>query len=157
MPKVPEGAAPMPKVVREPSAPQKMIAVKVEFTITDQAGAKPPTKKSMTMTVAAGEVSRIRTNVRYARKSGNSFNFDIAPLSVDARPEVEGNRIWLDFTLEYNLLDEPTAEGAPGGSTTVSERLFAVLESGVPMVVAQSSDALSDRKITIEVKATVMK
>ena len=155
---VAEAATVAPKVVRE--APRKPIAVKVEFTITDQLGSKPATKKMMTMTIGTGEYSRIRTSVSYAKKelnTSNTYRFDSAPLSVDARPDVEGNKIFLDFTLEYKLNDDPFAEGVPGGSTTVSERLYAVLDSGVPVVIAQSSDALSDRKVTIEVKATVVK
>ncbi len=136
-----------------------LIAVKVEFTITDQLGARAPTKKTMTMTIGAGEFSRIRTTATYAKKVANSntFSFSEAPLSIDARPEVDGNKIALDFTLEYKLSDDPVVEGAPGGSTSVSERLFAVLESGVPSVIAQSSDAMSDRKVTIEVRATIVK
>ncbi len=144
-----------PKVVR--AEPRKMIAVKVEFTITDQLGSKPPTKKSMAMTIGSGEFSRIRTNASYFQKVGPSTERRQAPLSIDVRPSVEGNKIWVDFTLEYNLLDDPPAEGIPGGNTSVSESLAVVLDSGVPLVVAQSSDALSDRKITIEVKATIMK
>jgi hypothetical protein len=148
-----EGA---PKVAMA-TVQRKMIAVKVEFTISDQIGNKPPTRKMMTMTIGSGEFSRIRTNAAYYQKVGNSTERRSAPLAIDVRPNVEGNKIWLDFMLEYNLLDDPPAEGIPGGNTSVSESLAAVLDSGVPLVVAQSSDALSDRKITIEVKATVMK
>jgi hypothetical protein len=154
MPKaVPEGT---PKVVM-PMVQRKMIAVKIEFTISDQVGSKPPTRKMMTMTIGSGEFSRIRTNAAYYQKVGNSTERRSAPLAIDVRPNVEGNKIWVDFMLEYSLLDDPPAEGIPGGNTSVSESLAAVLDSGVPLVVAQSSDALSDRKITIEVKATIMK
>ncbi|MCX6551616.1 MAG: hypothetical protein NTY02_11550 [Acidobacteria bacterium] len=135
----------------------QLVNVRVEFTITDQVGAKPPTKKTMSMTVAEGENSRIRTMVEAFAKSGSTVQRVQAPLSVDVSPVIEGAKIRLEFSLEYNLVDDSGVESAPQNKTTVSERLAVVLDSGVPLVVAQSSDALSDRKLTVEVKATVLR
>ena len=138
----------------------QLVNVKVEFTITDQIGAKPPTKKTMTLTVADRESGRIRTNTEYAQPRGNSYQMSQAPLSVDVMPTIDGGKIRLDFTLEYNLTAEKDAAlpaDAPGIKTNVSERLSAILDSGVPLVIAQSSDALTDRKLTIEVKASIVK
>jgi hypothetical protein len=153
-----------PAAPRAPQAPtppasknRQLINVRVEFTITDQVGTKPPTRKTMTMTVADGEFSRIRTNSEYYGKSLTGPIVRQAPLSVDVNPSVEGNKIRLDFTLEYNVLGELPTDGTPETRTTVSERLAAVLDSGVPLVIAQSSDAMSDRKLTVEVKATIVK
>jgi hypothetical protein len=149
------------------AAPQKgqLLNVKVEFTITDQIGTKPPVKKTMTMMVADRESSRIRTSADYyvkltrETKQGAAESYldrRSAPLSVDVNPTVEGNKIRLDFSIEYTV-DGDAGEGVPPSKTNVSERLAAVLDSGVPMVVAQSSDAVSDRKVTIEIKATIVK
>jgi hypothetical protein len=138
----------------------QLVNVKVEFTITEQIGAKPPTRKTMTMTVADRENGRIRTNTDFAQIVSGSKQWSSAPLSVDALPAVEGNKIRLDFSLEYNLyqeVDPSKPEGTPVGKTSVSERLSAVLDNGVPLVIAQSSDALSDRRLTVEVKATILK
>ena len=65
----------------------QLVNVKVEFTITDQLGAKPPTKKTMTLTVADRENGRIRTNTEYAQPRGNSYQMSQAPLSVDVHPD----------------------------------------------------------------------
>jgi hypothetical protein len=139
----------------------QLVNVRVEFTISDQIGTKPPTKKTMTLTVADKENGRIRTNTDFAQRLAGSanLNWGSAPLSVDVFPTIDGNKIRLDFTLEYNLYQEQDlkGEGSPLGKTSVSERLSAILDSGVPLIIAQSSDALTDRKLTIEVKATIVK
>lgn len=155
-----------------PQAPRMMrpqrgqlINVKVEFTITDQIGTKPPIKKTMTMVVADGESSRIRSTVEFRYpitvkndkgepvKTTNGGN---APLSVDVSPAVEGNKVRLDFSVEYSATDFQE-DGSMNSKTTVSERLAAILDSGVPLIVAQSSDAYSDRKVTVEIKATILR
>ena len=157
------GTAPQAPKVQMPMIQMpkgQLVNVKVEFTITDQLGAKAPTKKTMTLTVADKENGRIRTNTEYAQTRGTSFQISQAPLSVDVFPTIDGGKIRLDFSLEYNLYAEKESNlpaDAPGAKTNVSERLSAILESGVPLIIAQSSDALTDRKLTIEVKATIVK
>jgi len=154
-----------PKVQIPNMQPPKgqLVNVKVEFTITDQTGSKPPTKKTMTLIVADRENGRIRTNTRYAQTRGTtSYTMGQAPLSVDVMPQIDGGKIRLEFSLEYDLSAEKDKDAglpadAPGPSTNVSERLSAILDSGVPLVIAQSSDAMTDRKLTIEVKATIVK
>lgn len=155
-----------------PQAPRMMrpqrgqlINVKVEFTISDQIGTKPPIRKTMTMVVADGESSRIRSTVEFRYpitvkndkgepvKTTNGGN---APLSVDVSPAVEGNKVRLDFSVEYSATDFQE-DGSMNSKTTVSERLAAILDSGVPLIVAQSSDAYSDRKVTVEIKATILR
>ncbi len=150
---IPADAPPAPMI--PPSKRGQLINVKVEFSITDQVGAKPPTRKTMTMTVADGEYSRIRTNADVYQKAVGRFNE--VPLSVDVNPLVEGNKVRLSFSLEYSLLDSPPEEGSPGGKTSIAERLSVVLDNNVPVVVAQSTDPVTDRKVTVEVKATIVR
>ncbi len=159
-------ATPTPQAPRM-MRPQRgqLINVRVEFTITDQIGTKPPIKKTMTMVVADGESSRIRSTVEFRYpitvkndkgeqvKTTNGGN---APLSVDVSPAVEGNKVRLDFSVEYSATDFQE-DGSMNSKTTVSERLAAILDSGIPLIVAQSSDAYSDRKVTVEIKATILK
>jgi hypothetical protein len=166
-PQTPAPAAPTPAVGRFGpgllSPKGQLINVRIEFTITDQLGSKPPTKKVMTLTVADRESGRIRTDTTIRLNvpgSPTGFTYDRVPLSVDVQPTVDANRIRLEFSLEYNLFpesDPAKPEGGPLGKTSVSERLSAILESGVPLTIAQSSDAMSDRKLTVEVKATLLK
>ena len=41
--------------------------------------------------------------------------------------------------------------------TSWNERLSVILESGKPMIVSQAADPTSDRKITVEITATILK
>ena len=41
--------------------------------------------------------------------------------------------------------------------TELNQSLTVVLQSGKPMLISQAADPTSDRKVTVEVKATVLK
>ena len=153
---MPGGALQTPKVQLRPAKGQP-LNIKVEFTITDQVGSKPPTKKTVMATIADAADSRIRSTVTGAVKRGSNWDMRNSPLSVDISPTVEGSKIRVEFALEYNLNDEPTIEGAPSSTTQVSERLAVLLNDGVSAIVAQAMDPMTDRKVTVEVKATILK
>ncbi len=74
-------------------------------------------------------------------------------LNVDARPEiVRDNRVRLLLSLEYTPQD--TDKSSP---MAISETVAALLEDGKPLVVSQSADPSSDRKVRVEVKATIVR
>jgi hypothetical protein len=157
-----------------------MINVRIELTITDQTGTAPAAKKTVLMTVADEERGSIRSSAQISR-GGPIIN---VPLSVDATPTVlSDNRIRLRLSLDYDVAGTwlgpgggPAAvlggvvTGTPGiagadpdksrderWSSSVRQSIGVVLSSGVPLVVAQSADPHSDRRVTLEVKATVLK
>jgi hypothetical protein len=130
------------------------VNLRLEFTVTDQIGSAAPVKKIITMNVADGESGRIRTNAEVYRK-GSAMT--IVPLSVDASPEIEGSRIRLRASLEYQLLKEATEPDLPAGKTSITQMVTAVLNDAVPTILSQSADPLTDRKVTLEVKATIIK
>ena len=83
-----------------------------------------------------------------------------APLNVDARPTVtQDGRISLELTIEYRAWPEPRSRSELRQIVQVSinESLTALLENGKPLLVTQSAEPISDRKVTVEVKATVLK
>ena len=43
------------------------------------------------------------------------------------------------------------------GMASFSERLSVYLESGKPMMISQAADPTSDRKISVEVTATILR
>jgi hypothetical protein len=134
-----------------------LVNLRLEFTITDQVGTAAPVKKTVTMNVADGESGRIRTNAEVYRKAGNSGSFTSVPLMIDGTPEVEGTKIRLKASLEYQLLDDAAAADAPGGKTSISQMVTSILNDGVQTILSQSADPLTDRKVTLEVKATIVK
>jgi hypothetical protein len=39
----------------------------------------------------------------------------------------------------------------------INERMAVIVQDGKPLVISQAADAGSDRKVTVELKATVLK
>ena len=158
----PKQAGPLetaPPPDREPSG--QAVNVRVELTITDQQGPGEPAKKSITMIVADRTSGSIRS-------TGNSVR---ATLNVDATPHILPNgSIRLGLAVEYNPRQAgvvpqkvKTASGEtvelpaePGGSS-LNERVTVILESGKTLMLSQAADPISDRRITVEVRAGVVK
>jgi hypothetical protein len=145
------GDAPVPPEARH--ARGQLLNLRLEFTVTDQIGTAPPVRKIITMNVADGESGRIRTNAEVFRKNSAPTN---VPLSVDASPEIDGTKIRLRASLEYQLLKDPEPD-LPAGKTSITQMVTAVLNDGVSTILSQSADPLTDRKVTLEVKATIIK
>lgn len=138
-----------------PRSRGQLVNLRLEFTITDQIGTATPVRKTVMMNVADGESGRIRTNADVYRANTSPTQ---VPLSVDASPEVEGNKIRLRASLDYQLLNERTAPDQPtGGKTSIMQSVTSILNDGVPAILSQSADPLTDRKVTLEVKATIIK
>ena len=164
-PAAPAGQTPTPVVA--PAAPAVMmprsvgqpVNVKVEVTITDQRGGTPALKK--TVTVVTGD------NMNgFIRSSANYSNIGNVPLNIDTEPQLLADgKIRLRVNLEYDL-PAPAAIGPAEGVaatertlrvTQIRENLALIVESGKPIVAAQSADPVGDRQVTIEVKATILK
>ena len=126
--------------------------VKVELTITDQRGGAAPIKKAVSVIVGDMTGGMIRSE-------SSIPNVGVVPLHVDAEPEIlPDGKIRLRFSLQYDL---PTADEKVGPNTTVKtqirENLSLILESGKPVLATQSADPVTDRQVTVEVKATILK
>ena len=152
-----EPAPPVP-----PPAPPRRVGqpvnIKIDVTITDQNGAAPAVKKTVAVVTADGLMGRIRSTANY-RAIGNT------PLNVDAEPEILSDgkirvRVNLQYSLPGNIgTGQPDAVSGAGPllATEIQENLSLVLESGKPIIAAQSADPVGDRQVTIEVKATILK
>jgi hypothetical protein len=85
-------------------------------------------------------------------------------LSLDLREvEVRENQVRLGLTVEYSPLDESEKPKEPV-TTPVSYSNFSqsfqlVLDSGKPIVAAETSDPVPNRnrKLSVEVKATILR
>lgn len=169
------------EVKTEPTAPKGPpepaplpLNIKIEVSITDQSGTNPPAKKVVTMIASDRMSTNVRSSGSVAVKqtvfSGPpnaantpiaSYSYRTVQINVDARPAIvqkDPNKISMNFGLEYLPTTRLTAqeEGEPG-LTSWNERLSVILESGKPMIVSQAADPTSDRKITVEVTATILK
>lgn len=148
----PPGAA--PEVARAPRPRGQLANVRVDVTVTDQTGTGPAATKTMTLTVADGESAMIRNETEMKTSDG----LRSAPFSVDVRAVIDGDRVRLDVGLDYQVLDSASTH-TPGPPTRAlfKGRQALVLESGKPLVISQSSDPMSDRKVTVEVRATIIR
>lgn len=98
------------------------------------------------MVLAYGGQGRIRTH-----------NPGLRPvLNVDALARSRaGGKTWLSLTFEYIAASSATNPAERPGE--INESVVVMLDDGKPLVVTQSADPASDRKVTVEVTATVIK
>jgi hypothetical protein len=143
--------------------------IKIDIAITEQSGAAKLMTKNLSVIVADHESSSIRSEVRMPMaerfkppaqdKPVENWRVQELPLNVDVRPELlDGGRIKLNLTLDYRTATAPTSTtGEPATTAVIKKTLVAVLSDGKPLVISQSADAATDRKVTVEVKATIQK
>jgi hypothetical protein len=153
-------SAPAPKPAEAPQPQGQPVNVKLDFTITDQLGTGEPAKRTVTLLVADRSGGSLRS-------SGNNIR---AVLNVDATPQILTNgNIKVQLGLEYNPRQPPTTRPVlksdtgetvqmPGeGGSTLNQRVAIILVPGKPLILSQAADPLSDRKITVEVRAEILK
>ena len=111
--------------------------VRLDVTITDTGDQT--AKKVVSMLVADGDNGRIR--------SGNNQGV----LNVDGRPQVATDgRVYVAITIEY-------APDRSASTTTLHESISLMLAAGKPTLISQSADPGSDRRVSVEVTATIVK
>jgi glucose/arabinose dehydrogenase len=121
--------------------PSQLANIRIELTITDQRTDVQTPPKTVTLLVEDRQSGRIRTGRNNV------------VLNVDARPEVvRDNRIRVMLSLEYTPQD--TDRTSP---MSISQTVAALLDDGKPLVVSQSADPSSDRKVKVELKATIVR
>jgi glucose/arabinose dehydrogenase len=158
--------APVPKAA--PEAPALPVNIRIEVSITDQSGNSPAAKKVVTMIASDRQPTNVRSSasVPVANKTGSgspvmTYGYKTVQINVDARPAIlqkDPNKVSVNFGLEYLPTSRVTdQEGAEPGLTSWNERLSVILESGKPMIISQAADPTSDRKITVEITATILK
>jgi len=157
--------------------------VRFEATVIDQTGTATPTRKTISVTIADGGSASVRSGVTVPvvsttyvplQKEGErtqpyqSYNYRDMGLSLDVRNVyVDGNYVRASWSVEYNPVDEKVADSPASGAlmpgapsfASFKQSLVLALETGKQLVVSQSSDPVParDRKMTLEVKATILK
>jgi hypothetical protein len=132
--------------------------VRVEVTITDTFG-QTPSRKTITMLMADMRGGRIRSSLRVAvpQSNGNDTLREIG-INVDATPEVRSDgRVFLNLTVQYTPDWPEQSPAAKQRPADINESFSVVLPDGKMTTLSQSADPQSDRKVTLEVTATVVK
>jgi hypothetical protein len=164
-PKPAPAPAPMPSPATEPTSmdllppnpqrpPAQLANVRVELTITDQRGTAAAAAKTVSMLLADRFNGRVRTSGNVKVGAG----FQPITLNVDAQPEIlRDGRIRVQVSLEYrahNADSGPPEDAQPGG---LVEQFSVILEDGKSMLITQSADPATDRKVRVEMKAALVK
>jgi hypothetical protein len=132
-----------------PEFPGQPVNLKLDLTITDQAGGPEALQKIVTMVVADRGTGSIRS-LGTIRSQGR------VQINVDVQPQIlQSGAIRLMLRLEYN--PRTLGNDAPAEWSSLNEQIQVVLDPGEPLVVSQAADPASDRKIMVELRATVMK
>ena len=132
-----------------PRQPGQLANIRVDVKITDERSGQAPVSKTVSLTVADRRDGFVRASAQ---------DFGPVPLNIDASPVIEGARIRLDLGLQYTWIDDAaTGEARQRSRRDFQQRLGLVLEDGKTMRVAQSADPLSDRRVSLEVTATILR
>jgi hypothetical protein len=139
---------PPPGARGQDALPSSWQNIRVDVTITDSLSAEQVQRKTVSMLVLDNRSGQVRS-----MGSQGMINVDASPL---VRPD---GKIYLRITMEYNPDLNPQMAQAANTSTRTSfnESLSLVVNDGKPLLVSQAADPRSDRKVTVEVTATVQK
>ena len=139
---------------RRPGPTGQPINIKLELTITDQSGPGAAGKRTVSMILADGHHGSIRSTGRVV-VAGDSYPVG---LNLDAQPSIRNdNKIQLSLTLEYQPKPENENARTGEGRSALTERLTLMVESGKPIVISQAADPTSDRRISAELTATIVR
>jgi hypothetical protein len=145
------------EVQSNPRFVRALTNVQVELNLTDQMGTQPAEKKTVSMIVSSGNWGKVRSAANVMQIGDPPY---VVMLNVDARPFVsmEG-QIQLEMTLVYEPVksDGETKSGLRQRPSGINQSQTVILQSGKPLIVSQAADPVSDRKVVVEVKATVLK
>ena len=148
-------AAPVPPPPLREGQP---INVRVELTITETGAGAPPIKKTVVAVLGDGYFGSVRGQaVSQANAPGTVLDRLVAPLNLDARPEIlPSGKIRLTCTIQYQSTQRMAQERQI--NTDIKQNLVLNLESGKPLVISEAADPIvADRNVIVEVKATILK
>ena len=160
----PAAPAPRPVAPAQPAAPavvsaidlsdRQLVNIRIDVAVSEEGGSSPPTRRTVSLTLADRQGGSVRTTNPFTNVvsplPGNVPDGPTRPgprMNLDAFPMLQKDgRVQAQITLDY---------GIPGVGTSI--KVEPLLESGKPLVASQSIDPLSDRRITVEITATVLK
>ena len=157
----PAAIAPAPPLPPPPPAPPREgqpINVKVELNITEEGGNTPPVKKTVSAVVGDSFNGSVREQGVSSSTNPTAGPLEriVAPLNFDARPVILPNgKIRLTCVIQYGSNQRPAQERQI--QTDIKQNLVLVLESGKSLVISQATDPISDRRVTVEVTATILR
>jgi hypothetical protein len=158
MPAVPAapGPPPPPAPPADPELGGQPINIRLDVSVIDQIGAGVPQPKSLMVMLVDRAMGRTRAA------------FQDRSIAVDARPTIVDGRIRAHLTIQsersspspfVTVVPGMTASHPEAEDHTINWRnsFSLLLENGKPMLALETNDAVTKRKTSIEVKATIQK
>jgi hypothetical protein len=169
-----------PRATQPPQPPRQAIAlapgvgpyvakdvnIRVDGTITESRGEQTLGRKVISVTLRDGDTGSVRSSAlvpqpKFGGTPDEQGSLTRAPLNMDATVFLrDGGRVLARVTLEYNRgsveIGNSGAQRAAFDSG-IRQSVSVMLENGKPLVVAQSADPEGDRRVTLELKATILK
>jgi len=148
---VPDAPPPPPPAPPAPPVPRggQPVNIRVDTTISETGGNAPAVKKSVTAVAGDGFDASVREIATTQNTGPTSLNVDVSPVILS------NGKIRLRLTLQYSAGQAQTSE--PHIRTDLRQSLWLILESGKPQIMSEASDPLSDRRVAVEVTATILK
>ena len=150
-------APPPPPPAQGQAASQ--VNIRVDLKISDTYLGS-PTVKTVSIVVMSGYNGRVRTASGVPVEQLSSARIEEVLLNVDAVPTWLGqDQISARITIDYRPAPARSAPSSEqtGSPPMLQESLHVMLRNNQPLIVSQSADPATDRKVTVEVTATIMK
>jgi hypothetical protein len=122
----------------------QVVNIRLDVSVSDQGEGTPSAPKTLMVMLADRAMGRTRGA------------FEDRSISVDATPRIVDGRIRVQLTVESRAQTAPGRE-APNLTLFWQNSFALLLDSGKPMLAFETSDPVTKRKLSIEVKATIQK
>jgi hypothetical protein len=151
-----QAAPPSPPAAARPAPvpdARSSTNIRVDVTLIEEGGGAQPVRKTVSLTSIDG----LRAS---SRSTGRSFPAE-TNLNVDATPTLRSGKIHTRVTLFYRPSPDMPERDATGPASarvpSVNLDFPIVLEDGKMLVASRTTDPVSDRTVTVEVTATILK
>lgn len=142
-----QDVVPAPPPPPPPAAPAAPVNVRINIAIVDEGG--PQTlRENVTLTTVDRQEASVRSDA-------DVQGVGAVILNVDATPQVSGlpaGKIRVRIGLDYLPRSEPSQRGA-----RTRLQLAVIVDDGKTIVASDTSDPATDRRVRVEVTATLLK
>lgn len=138
-----------PPAQADQARPTDPINIRYEIRLVEDGGGRKPSTKVVTMIGTLNEVSIVR---------GSGGPGERNPLFVDITPTIlRDSKVRTKIGIEFRPEPPPPVNNIAANPFIVRQTVHAWLDSGKPMNISQSVDPTTDRRITVDVTATIVR
>ena len=144
-PAAPAASTPPAPPAVDPEAGGQPINIRLDVSVIDQTPQGVTQPKSLMVMLVDRAMGRTRAA------------FEDRSVAVDARPMIVDGRIRVNLTIQSDQHGIRMVQGNENATVNWRNSFALLLENAKPMVALETMDAVTKRKMSIEVKATIQK